>query len=375
MKHLLRQLVDEYCAAYNLPRVGTFTVQRRGTELGLRRGDVKVVGQLSAPLTLLGTFVARCNRTGLAERPLIFTAGVSFVIRARRLLYRAAEIFADAGETEEADLLLYLAFGEALLHEDLDDDTSGDSSVLRADLVARALKKPDLVASLRCGHLPALKKLIAWAKKPAQLDQVRGLYAMATVLEDASYSNELKLEAMVGATLLRATQNKTAAVREAALLATAALTRQLFLGGAYREVVPHVSALIDAGFDTPGNVAMRFAAHAAIAADAAAADAAVLMRYARQKRRVGWFNAAGSMEQYLVSMHLRAAAALLLNARGRDACLHRLKADLPKPSRDQRAQLVAAAGAQLHAADLLIAAGATAPQELGQLRADVKKLA
>ena len=81
------------------------------------------------------------------------------------------------------------------------------------------------------------------------------------------------------------------------------------------------------------------------------------------------------MEAYLLSMHLRAVKALLLNARSRDACLRRLKADLPKPSRDQRVQLVAAARAQLHAADALIAAGSTTPPELSQLRAEVKKLA
>ncbi|HPH66505.1 MAG TPA: hypothetical protein PLF40_12190 [Kofleriaceae bacterium] len=372
MKHVLRSLVDEYCAAYELPRVGAFTVQRRGAELRLRRGDVSVLGRLSAPLTLIGTFVARCNRTQLAARPLIVTAGVSFAIRARRLLYQAAEKFADAGETEEADLLLYLAFGEALLHE---DEADGDAVELRPALVTRALKKPALVASLRGAHMPALKKLTVVAKKPAPLDQVRGLYAMASVLEDAAYSNELQLDAIVGATLHRTAQSKIAAVREAALLAIAALASQLFLGGAYREVLPYASALIDAGFDTPSNLAMRFAARAALVDDAAAADMAELMRYARNKRRVGWFKAPGAMDAYLLSMHLRAAKALLLNARGRDACLRRRKADLRKPTRDQRDQLVAAARAQLHAADALVAAGASAPPELGVLQAELKKLA
>jgi hypothetical protein len=374
MKHVLRSLVDEYCAAYELPRVGVFTVQRRGAELLLRRGDVIVRGRLSAPLMLIGTFVARSNRTELAARPLIVTAGVSFVIRARRLLYQAAEAFADAGEADEADLLLYLAFGEALLHED-EADEAGDVIELRPALVARALKKPALVASLRGAHMSALKKLSAWVKKPAPLEQVRGLYAMATVIEDAAYSNELKLDAMVGATLLRAAQSKNAAVREAALLATAALASQLFLGGAYREVLPYAAALINAGFDTPNNLAMRFAARAAIADDAAAADIDVLTRYAKQKRRVGWFKAPGTMEAYLLSMHLRAAKALLLNVRGRDACLRRLKADLLKPSRNQRMQLVAAARAQLHAAAALVAAGASPPPELSVLQAELKKLA
>lgn len=63
----------------------------------------------------------------------------------------------------------------------------------------------------------------------------------------------------------------------------------------------------------------------------------------------------------------------MLNARGRDPCLRRLKADLVKPSREQQATLVTAARAQLEQAEALVAAGADATGELKRLKTELAR--
>lgn len=368
MLQILRGLVDAYCDGHRLRRIGTFRCVRRGPELVLSRGGVSVVGRLSAPVTLVGSFVARCNRLEVDGRPLLLSDGFHFAVAARKLLAQAAVVFFDNGEREEADLLLYLAVGEGLLHEDEDVE-------LRSSLLARARRKPALTDSLKGTHVAAVKKAMPWVNKSNALDRIRGLYAVTSVLEEASYANELKLEALIGAAVIRSARSPSAAEREAALGAAKALVSILLLGCAYREIVPYATAVIEAGVDTATALASRFVGLAANLDASAEKDAVALMKCGRHpSRAAGWFKQPLATENYLLHMRVRAARALMLNARGRDPCVRRLKASVVKPSRERRAMLLAAAQEQLREAERLLTLGAAVTDEVRALKTELAKL-
>ncbi len=299
MDTLLAQLVNRYASKLGLPAIPSALIAR-------------AKGPRSAPLSLIGTLVAKQNSLEIAGKPVLFGGGFDMILAARTMMLESA---LHSKNAQEIDLLVTLAFDIGLIDED-DDVELPTALVARMN---RLLRRP--VKTLNGAHLTVLARLVRELKRPEAHRRVRALYDVGTAVSDASYGNELALEKLVGSPLPRASTSSLPAEREAALCALNTLLWQLTSGRLYPEVERYAEVLIESGLDAHLALLQRYQARLVLGHLDAERDLDAFVQFEATLRAKTTRESAASAVSSVANARAGAAQSLLMMAnRARRAC-------------------------------------------------------
>lgn len=357
----LRTLVNAYADALKLPRPPRLALVYRGGAVELRAGGAKVTGHVAAISLLVGSLVVEVAGKRVLGRPTIWKAAADLWWAQPRAMFDLSLACLARRHIDDARDLAYLALVETLYLEDVEE---GEKPPPPEAVLALVEGMTSPVADESGAHLSVLRRLVARLEKAPRASQVPLLRAIGDVVADAAYANPLVLNDLVARPAMQFAMRHTDARRAAALDVVEALVGRLVLSSAYRELLPLLDVLVDAGLSSPTPAIERFVAHAALADPRAEEERVELDAWATAHRaKVRPHLAELEPWAELARAHVRAGKALLLRAAGKDPCLERPKKAIAPVSRVDAARFVVLARSHVEHARRLLGATLTTDVE------------